>query len=59
MQLPKPCNLDHFPLKISPVPEKVTLVELIEIIPDFLGIGLSLMIVFFRELGKVLLEFLL
>ena len=40
-------DLDHFPFKVSPVPEEVTLMKLVELIPHFLGVILCFFILFF------------
>ena len=59
MEFSEPGNLNHLSFKVSPVPEKVTLMKLVEFIPYFLGIGFGLMIIVFCELGMVLFEFFL
>jgi hypothetical protein len=59
MKFSKPGDLNHLSFKVSPVPEKVTLMKLVELIPNFLGIGFGFMIIVFCELGMVLLKFFL
>jgi hypothetical protein len=59
MEFSEPGDLNHLPFKVSPVPEKVTLMKLVEFIPYLLGIGFGFMIIVFCELGVVLLEFFL
>ena len=59
MKFSKPCDFNHFPFEIGSISEEVTLMELIELIPDLLGIDFSFVVVILGQLGKVLLEFIL
>ncbi len=55
----KPSNLNHFPFKISSVPEEVAFMEFVKFIPYLLCVRLSFLIFFLWKLSMILLKFLL
>jgi hypothetical protein len=53
MEFSKISNFDHFPFEVSPIPKEVALMELIKLIPHFLGIIFSHLILLLGALGKI------
>lgn len=54
----EPSDFDHLSFEIGSVSEKVTFVELVEFVPNFLSICFCFLILFLRKLSLIFFKFL-